>query len=97
MGFYINPTDMTKEQWFKKHAMAMFPYPVETNYRPDSDSVACVLVDNGMFTALGIAYSEREREDFSMMDGRAKVWGYFPRKLIEPYLHGQEIEGVVYE
>lgn len=99
MGFYVNPTDMSKEDWFAKNAtpLSISLSPKQLHYSPASNSVACVLVDNGGFTALGICYSQRELEDFAKNDGRLKIWGYFPRSLVEPYLFGQKVEGVNYD
>lgn len=96
MGFYINPKDMSKEHWFDKNAFpnSISRSPKVRHYIPESDTVACVLVNNGAFTALGICYSQRELEDFARNDGRQKLWGHFPRSLVEPYLFGQEVEGV---
>jgi hypothetical protein len=97
MGFYINPADMTKEEWFDKNVQRYSNTPVEHNYLKDDDLVCCVWFMNPGFTALGIAFSKNELVAFSdPSDPRLKRWGYFPRKIVEPYLFGQKIEGVDY-
>ena len=98
MGFYINPKDMSKEEWFEKNKQRFVGHVAPVNhYLKDDDYVVCVLVDNGPFTALAICYSNYEMRSLNMNDGRWKIWAYFPRKIVEPYLHGQKIEGVEYE
>lgn len=94
MGFYINPKNQFKEEWFQQN-MQRFQgrTPPEHHYLKDDDYVACCLFHNGGFTALGIAYCKRELEDFAFLDGRQKFWAYFPYKLVEPYLFGQKVEG----
>ena len=97
MGFYINPTGMTKEEWFDKNVQRYSNTPVKHRYLKDDDLVCCVWFLNAGFTALGIAFSKNELAAFSDKDDpRMKRFGYFPRKIVEPYLHGQKIEGVEY-
>lgn len=98
MGFYINPTDMTKEEWFDNNVQRYSIDPPEHHYLKDDDYVCCVWVLNPGFSALAIAYSDNELKAFSHPeDRRIKRYGYFPRKLVEPYLHGQKIEGASYD
>ena len=69
MGCYINPKNMTKETWLKKYATSQAgPTPI-TSY-----VVPVCLVDNGMFTAAGVAYDQREIEAFTFPDNRPKIW-----------------------
>lgn len=74
MGFYINPSNMTKTQWLNINAVCIHADepPVEIN----KDEVKLCLIDNGAFLALGIAYSKMEYEVFKSNDGRRKLW-YF--------------------
>lgn len=63
MGAYVNPTDMSKEKWLLRNAK-------EVNYSMKWETVPenflpVVLVDNGMFTAAGIAYNKGELEAFT--------------------------------
>jgi hypothetical protein len=97
MGFYINPKDMSKEEWFDKKMSWYSALPVEDHYLKGDDLVCCVWVMNPGFTALAIAYSKAELDAFNHPDDkRLKRWGYFPRALVEPYLFGQKIEGADY-
>ena len=99
MGLYINPTDMTKEEWLNKHKyaspMEYFPRFGEIfgHYGPNNDTVLVCLVDNGYFTAAGICYNDRELQDFARDDGRRKVWYAIKRSDLKPFLHGQHVEG----
>ncbi len=72
MGAYINPKDMRKEEWLGKYAM-IFNHRLGWADVPDGYLSIC-LVDNGPFTAAGIAYCEAEWMRFRKYDGRAKCW-----------------------
>ncbi len=97
MGFYVNPKDMDKEEWFDKNVQRYSHTPVSQHYLKDDDLVCCVWVMNPGFTALAIAYSDDELKAVNIPDGRLNRWGYFPRKLVEPFLFGQKIEGATYD
>jgi len=72
MGAYINPQDMTKEDWLTRHAMRLDKPP---RWEDISEGyMAVVHIDNGIFTAAGIAFCKQELEDFSRPDGRPKLW-----------------------
>jgi len=66
MGYYINPVDMEKEEWLTKNALSelnkedlkIFNFN-QTQTRP-----VCLL-NNGFFTAAGIAFNERELNVFA--------------------------------
>lgn len=70
MGCYVNPDHEDKETWLEKNAttickMNYFPkweIIFATNERP------VVLIDNGAFKAAGVAYDEREYQDFTRED-----------------------------
>ena len=70
MGCYINPKGMDKEVWLMDNAVpTRGPQPITETHVP-----VC-LVDNGMFTAVGVAFNEREVEAFnSPGDNRPKQW-----------------------
>ena len=69
MGCYINPRDMDKEEWLRLHGeTTQGPTPITETHVP-----VC-LVDNGPFTAAGVAFNEREVQAFSYPDGRFKIW-----------------------
>lgn len=79
MGYYINPPDMTKEEFLEKHG-------TETDDpRFDSETFPVCLVNNGPFTAAGIAYDAKERDAFLRPDGRPKKWYQVPREALLPY------------
>lgn len=61
MGAYINPPNMEKEQWLAENAteVPFLDWDLPEGYLP------VVLVDNGPFTAAGIAFSKRELEAFT--------------------------------
>ena len=70
MGCYINPPDMTKEEWLKKYGQpTLLPCEVTQTHVP-----VC-LVDNRMFTAAGVGYHPLEVNDFKEgMGGRKHSW-----------------------
>lgn len=72
MGCYVNPKDESKEDWLNVHGTVL---PINASYETycKDDCLPVILVDNGMFTAAGVAYDEREFQDFtSPMDLRPK-------------------------
>ena len=74
MGCYVNPKNESKEVWLEKHGTVM-PINIDTSYNDycEDECLPVILVDNGMFTAAGVAYDEREFQDFtSPMDLRPK-------------------------
>lgn len=81
MGIYINPRDMSKEQWLTENGT---PMPKPSDHRAGDDVAVC-LVDNGTFSAAAVAYSQDELDAFSYEDDqRPKKWFSVPiSKLIE--------------
>lgn len=74
MGAYINSRNMTKEDWLVINGV-----PTTLNslkYWDDllQGTLPVCLVDNGHFTAAGIAYCKEELECFKRNDGRLKKW-----------------------
>jgi len=61
MGAYINPIDETKEQWLEKNGTEV---PFLDKWDIPENHFPVVLVDNGPFTAAGIAYCESELKAF---------------------------------
>lgn len=92
MGFYVNPERLPLIVWLREHATK------ETNVRPEKhregDSVVVCLFRNPGFPAAMICYSqdELEQSDYCASDMRPRVWYFIPRKLVLPFLFGQEIE-----
>ena len=81
MGCYINPPDMTKEQWLEENASELPPPPdslekfidkYESGKQPFY--IVC-LVDNGYFTAAAVAFDKDELMAFAnTTDLRPKKW-----------------------
>lgn len=82
MGYYINPGDRTKEQFLKEHGTSISQ--AQAREHKASDRLVVCLVDNGAFTAAGIAYDDRERDAFMHPDHRTRWWYLVDRaKLLE--------------
>jgi hypothetical protein len=71
MGAYVNPKDKPKEGWLVENGVECNPptpwaeiASVATSIGQDDHFLPVVLMDNGMFTAAGVAYSEREYKEF---------------------------------
>ena len=65
MGCYINPPSEPKETWLMSNGKAVHTNPISTNFPPyeslvETGMVPVVLMDNGMFTAAGVAYDGPE-------------------------------------
>ena len=82
MGYYVNPSTGTKEQWLHENAK---PISNAKDFDFNSDSLLVCLVDNGAFTAAGIAYDARERDAFMITDGRPKKWFSVEKSKLEPW------------
>jgi len=63
MGDYINPKNMTKEEWLEKNAMQIKMSDFITAEFSGGERLM-VLVDNGAFTACAVCYSPEELECF---------------------------------
>ena len=67
MGFYINPENESKEDFLRREGKSMGPAignSFEWENLPDG-SLPVIIIDNGYFTAAGIAFSEREFEELA--------------------------------
>ena len=73
MGAYVNPPDMTGEEWLEKHGV-LVECDLSDGKRPAFSEVAgdgvlpVILVDNGPFVAAAIAFSEPEYTEFTAPD-----------------------------
>ena len=56
MGCYVNPKDMSKEEWLSRNAIPIEDATIDVK----PGEVILLLVNNGAFTALGVMYSEGE-------------------------------------
>jgi len=86
MGYYINPAGESKESWLTRNGVRCVGTPAWKN-TPEAHLPVC-LMDNGPFTAAGIAYDESEFNAF-IGDGtnmRPKSWYMVPASLLEEYL-----------
>ena len=73
MGIYINPENMTKEQWLDKYATPAKNIDIDALA---DDETFLVWVDNGAFTALAVIPDDAELQSFlDPNDRRLKmVW-----------------------
>lgn len=93
MGLYINPKDMEKEDWLRRNNTGVMTSPPARNTRErngERDMIVC-LVDNGVFLAAGVAYSQDELCAFAIPDGRDKLFIWVPIMKLEEVL-GQSLE-----
>lgn len=87
MGFYINPKDgSSKEDWLKKNGSLLVFGPSEFSWKDDVEFLPVCLVDNGPFTAAGIAFNEREFQAFNRPDDRPKEWYKVKKELLKEFL-----------
>lgn len=79
MGFYINPLNESKQS-FLDRVSTKIQQPLSYNDVSDDTAIIC-LVDNGVFSAAGIVFSERELKAFTynVNDDRPKTWYIVPR------------------
>ncbi len=83
MGYYINPPDMSKEEFLKSFGRRLESAPTE---HENEEGVAVCLVNNGPFTAAGIIFNANELEAFSdPQDYRPKIWYRVEEKHLAPY------------
>lgn len=86
MGYYVDPPDMTKEEWLKKFGTLITESMAGLHSAEGSDLLVVCLVNNGEFTAAGIAHDDNRRDYFLVPDGRPRRWYLVQRKLLDPYL-----------
>ena len=88
MGYYINPPNMTKEEFLLMHGT---PANIRTQTFADcpEDCLPVILVDNGMFTAAAICPDGSEFEAFMLpTDHRPKIMFWVHKVHLEKYLGG---------
>jgi hypothetical protein len=70
MGAYVNPKNESKENFLSREGT-----PCSTTikwFEIPNGKLPVFLLDNVIFTAAGIAFSEKELQEFSREDGRRK-------------------------
>jgi hypothetical protein len=79
MGFYINPSNMSKEDFLVIYGT---PWVMPTeDFNFNSDVLPVCWMHNGAFTAAGIAYSKKELHAFqNPSDTRNKRWFIVKKK-----------------
>lgn len=89
MGLYLEPQDGKKE-WLEanghRETATMGFSNIDYNNTPEDQVLIC-LVDNGMFYAAAVAFSEDEFKAFDAPDGRPKLWYYVSKekaKMVSP-------------
>lgn len=83
MGYYINPKDCSKETWLINNGIRTTEIVIREKAYTNNLVPVC-WVDNGDFTAAGIAYDDMECGAFLHPDPRPKLWYLVERaKLIE--------------
>lgn len=94
MGCYVDPPNEEKEVFLEREGREVESDYISENYKriKEKDELPVILVDNGPFTAAGIAYTEREFERFVRYDNRPKRFFIVPIEklktvsVIEAYL-----------
>jgi hypothetical protein len=96
MGFYIEPKDMTKEQWLTKNGRCVMGCPewrTVMNLHSQANYVyPVVLVDNGQFKVAAILNDERELRRFRD-DGtrRPKLYFLVEEEKLLPWIPKEEL------
>ena len=85
MGYYVNPTDTSKEAFLHEEGREITDEEAR-NFDFSKDELPVCLVDNYMFTAAAIAYDPRERDIFLEPDGRSRKWYAVPRSQLKRWL-----------
>lgn len=87
MGYYINPPNQTKEQFLAEKAMQISKDEFAT-FEFKRDLVPLCWMDNGAFSALGIAYNQSEIRAFAAPDRRIKKFYVVPLETLKDPMTG---------
>lgn len=69
MGFYVNPRGETKESFLEREGIRASSSDLKLGWKSvPTGFLPVVLINNGPFTAAGIAYSESEFKEFTRLD-----------------------------
>lgn len=85
MGYYINPPDISKEDFLLNHGKVI-KTAAEIMTLDFKTSYPVCLVQNDGFTAAGIAYDQHEAKVFLHPDPRERVWFEVSAENLAPYL-----------
>lgn len=88
MGIYINPTNMSKEEFLGQHGEMMQEVPDEFSrtHENGKEQYAVCWVDNGWMTAAAICYNEHELAAFKHPDPRPKKWFWVDRQHLGEFM-----------
>lgn len=90
MGMYINPQDMTKEEFLQKYGLEITQQQAHDSFPIDKVYPVC-LVNNGGFTAAAIAYCIEEYQELTKPhDVRPKKWFAVHEDDLKPYMANLE-------
>lgn len=80
MGCYINPKNNgDKEYWLNSHGTKIVRENIDSFKDRPEGKLPVILLDNGLFHAAGVAFSQEEWEVFSNpSDSRPKKYFYVP-------------------
>jgi len=90
MGLYINPTDgTTKEQFLEEYGSKVAINEFLSHIPGTKGIYGVALVDNGPFTAAGVAYDGLEAARFTRnSDKRPKMFFLVSAELLRPVCNG---------
>lgn len=82
MGCYVNPPEMSKEDWLEENGTLCNTIPV---LDLESDELPVCLVQNRLFSAAAVCCEQGKMIEFTRPDdSRKKVWYLVPiKKLLE--------------
>ncbi len=87
MGIYVNPPTESKEQFLDREGVKILNLDTPII---DSQILVC-LVQNSAFTVAGIAYNEKELQEFKKpTDHRKKTWYRVSKLSLKPILSERE-------
>ena len=93
MGCYVN-TDGSKELWLRENATPL-PGPPKSLSELSADKLPVCLINNGFFTAAGVAFSDDELQNFQNPDDlRPKRWFKATRTSLRKVSPLEEYEGL---
>lgn len=87
MGYYLNPKDMSKEQFLDKYGeVCMKPTDFTRTSDSGKEQIIVCWVHNGDFTAAGICVNQDEFDAFMHPDPRTKMWFWVDKELLDEYI-----------